>query len=421
LLLGQGCAIITESEWQQRISGIEDGEQDQGPYCPDTLPDIPSDAIVIDQDGFLTLQETLTSAAEGSTFIFESGTYNLGSSEIRIYVDGLTLRSQSGRAEDVVIAGGYADSAIRVDAANLTIADVTLQPNGTAIWAYSAQRAVTGLLVHNVVIVDPLGIAIRATAHVEVDPDDGEITDYYPDNGTVRCSEVRVTTPLACPPACIHGKSVDGWSVHHNRLTGSNCVYPSMGIRFGGGSRDTQIFANEIREFGTGIMLGWVGGSRTYDNRCPDVEEALHYGGSVHNNFVFGAEMGTDFDAGISLWDVCDAPEVLHNTVVSITDPNAASIEWLGEDNKPVLANNLASWRINDRESQGATLDIGNLSHIGDQLDELFVDAEGGDLHLKAGATAIDHSDAEIDLVTDDIDGDPRDDQPDVGADEFVE
>ena len=141
--------------------------------------------------------------------------------------------------------------------------------------------------------------------------------------------------------------------------------------------------------------------------------------GTVRNNVVFADDPGlfasaAGFDNGISLWAACSA-KVLHNTVWSTQAP-FSSIEWRFPGASGVLKNNLASHVLRDRGT-GPFEQAGNLA---DAPAGLFVDAVDGDLHLAPGAaTAVDRgvplAPGEAD---EDIDREPRDEPPDIGADE---
>ena len=79
--------------------------------------------------------------------------------------------------------------------------------------------------------------------------------------------------------------------------------------------------------------------------------------------------------------------------------------------------NNIATHPLREREAATATL-AGNLT---DATTDLFVDVMNGDLHLTTDAAAIDQG-VPLDpgLCDYDIDGEPRDTAPDIGADEHL-
>ncbi len=60
-----------------------------------------------------------------------------------------------------------------------------------------------------------------------------------------------------------------------------------------------------------------------------------------------------------------------------------------------------------------------NIEITGEEVDQYFVDWAGLDLRLAAGSPAIDTGNAEA-APADDVEGNPRDATPDVGAYEYV-
>jgi hypothetical protein len=139
----------------------------------------------------------------------------------------------------------------------------------------------------------------------------------------------------------------------------------------------------------------------------------------IRNNMVFSEHAGSsEHDVGIVIERAHDT-RVEHNTVYYASPDayaNAIEFRWSSTANV-TLANNLTNGRVQPRDGATATLE-GNVT---DAEASDFVDAARGDLHLArcdldgiAGAGA-------SSAVSDDVDGEPRDTPPDVGADECVE
>ncbi|HSA24809.1 MAG TPA: hypothetical protein P5076_25335, partial [Myxococcota bacterium] len=108
--------------------------------------------------------------------------------------------------------------------------------------------------------------------------------------------------------------------------------------------------------------------------------------------------------------------QVAHNSVVS-TGAMFSAVEWRFAASRGIaLVSNLATHPLRAREDAEASLT--------DNLESaplaLFVDAAAGDLHLAADAAqAIDQgAPLAAGLCDDDVDAEPRDAQPDLGADE---
>jgi hypothetical protein len=148
------------------------------------------------------------------------------------------------------------------------------------------------------------------------------------------------------------------------------------------------------------------------------------FNSTVRNNVVFADDAdlfasSTGFDAGIEIENACQA-KLLHNTVYS-TEAPYSSMSWRYETSSGHIANNLLSHNLRERietgEEPADVLAEGNRDYAGS---ELFEDAANGELHLVSDA---DVADAGVPLtadstVTHDMDGEPRDDSPDIGADE---
>jgi hypothetical protein len=93
------------------------------------------------------------------------------------------------------------------------------------------------------------------------------------------------------------------------------------------------------------------------------------------------------------------------------------SMEYRFGNTSATIANNLVTHDIVQRDGGQAELQ-GNLQGVDTSG---FVDIAGNDLHLSSGSAAIDAGTAlRAGLADEDIDGDPRDGSPDVGADEIA-
>lgn len=161
---------------------------------------------------------------------------------------------------------------------------------------------------------------------------------------------------------------------------------------------------NRIRDCARGIGIGL---------------RAEVYGSIVRNNFVFSSHAGSgEHDVGIVLERAHDTV-VEHNTVYFAHPdayPNAIEYRW-GSTSGLVVRNNLVNRMIRARDGASATVE-GNVTAV---ESEVFVDASAGDLHLARCDVAGVVDAASSTETADDVDGEPRDGEPDVGADECVE
>jgi hypothetical protein len=363
-------------------------------------------------------------AVAGTTIRLADGVYALGGDSIWFHTPGVTFRSASGNAAAVVLDNNYAGGSIlEIAASNVTIAELTLQRAfHHPIHVAPQSGSITGTLIHGVRVIDPgeQGIKINANGTLNAD------------SGVVRCSLVRLTDTgrsfvrNGCYTGGIDGHRARDWRVHDNTIEGFWCGsgLSEHAIHFWTGSRDTVVERNVIRNNARGIGFGLGQGTagRTYtDSPCPGVTNAGHFRGVIRNNFVavndprvFATADG--FDSGIGLEEACSV-EVLHNSVFSTQAP-FSSIEWRFPVTSGRIANNLVSHNLRPRDGAAPTV-AGNVAGAPASL---VVDLPvTGDLHLRSGATAAVDRGVLLPagLADEDIDREPRDATPDVGADEL--
>ncbi|RMG99347.1 MAG: hypothetical protein D6705_03490 [Deltaproteobacteria bacterium] len=370
----------------------------------------------------------VASAAPGTVFAFAPGTYDLsGANLLHVTTPGLVFYGTGDDPEAVVLDAGYGIGEIfLVEAPNTTIANLTAQrafyhpihvTGGT-------DGNTTGTRIYRVRVVDPgqQGIKINASS-----------AGYFSDEGEIACSEIRMTDAgrgfvTDCYTGGIDAHSAWGWTVRDNYIEGFWCDQglSEHGVHFWVTSRDTVVERNVIVDCarGIGFGLGAMGNGKTRvypDDPCPGAGYLGHIDGIVRNNVIVGKRpelfaSASGMDSGVALEQAC-GPIVVHNTVVAL-EPPFVSMEYRFENTSAVIRNNLVTHDIVARDGGQATLS-GNVEQA--PLSE-FVDPASGDVHLVAGAAAVDAGDvlAGEEAVERDIDGDPRDALPDPGADEFV-
>lgn len=374
----------------------------------------------------------VNSATQGTTILIADGTYNLGQSGYYLWIDtpGITLRSESGNREAVILDDNYNGSEIiTVAASNVTIAELTIMRAGThPIHVVSTSNGDTlNTLIYNVHIIDPGQQAVKINPGT---------AGYFTDNGVVACSTIELTDAGRAKVLDINGScytgGVDahqsqGWVVRDNIIKDFWCPngLSEHGVHFWTGSRDTLVERNSFIDNarGIGFGLGESGSERVYsDDPCSGaIGHVGHFDGIIRNNFIFtgraelyASEYGAD--SGISLNQACGA-RVLHNSVAFTSSPFSA-IEWRFTNTDVDLINNLVTHNLMDRG--GSADQSGNLSQ---QPLSLFVDGPNGDLHLDQSASvAIDQG---IPVASgdcnDDYDGETRPigSARDIGADEY--
>jgi len=393
----------------------------------DPLPPPTGNVINVYPSGVGTLAAIVAGAASGDTILLHDGTYDLRQT-LQFSTPGVSLRSASGNRNAVIIDGGYTASSgydtgflIQIWASDVTIADLTLRyAYYHPIQIYGPGTPITGILIHNVRIIDPGEQAIK------INPSGVGYIDF----GTIECCAIELTdfgrTQIRndCYTGGIDVHQARGWLVRRNYVKGFWCDLglSEHGIHFWKGCRDTVVEENVIVDCarGIGYGLGSSGTARTYpDNPYPGVDFMGHIDGIIRNNFVaatdfdlFASEYG--FDTGVSL-EQSHGTEVLHNTVASTTDPASSSIEWRFSNTLVHAANNLVSYLLLTRDGAVATVE-GNIESAPLSW---FENVPTGDLHLTALATTPVDGGVHLGGLCDtDFDDDLRDSQPDVGADE---
>jgi len=357
------------------------------------------------------LRATIAGAAPGTTILLHDGFYDMsgGDSIHRLVFSnpGLTLRSFSGDREGVILDGGYVTGELlSIQASDTTIADISLRrAYYHPIHASGPDLPISNVLIHNVHIIDPGEQAVK------VNP----VGAGTVDQSTLECSHLELTDagrPFIrnnCYTGGLDAHAATGWLVRRNRIEGFWCDtgLSEHGIHMWRQCQDTVVEENLIIDCARGIGFGLGPGADG------------HTGGVIRNNFVAAGDPGlfaspSGFDSGISLWGA-EGAQAYHNTVASTLAPSASSIEWRYISTSVTLANNLVTDRIWDR---------GGVSHLATNTEyaplSLFADVAAGDLHL------VDPDSGPVDTGTPltpglaalDFDSLPRDDTPDIGADE---
>lgn len=392
------------------------------------LPPPAGEVIDVDPTAADELRAIVAGAASGTTILLADGFYDLaggdGSHRLSFETPGVTLRAASGERDAVILDGGYVTrELVSILASDVTVADLTLMRafDHPLHLSGTPGNPITGVLLHNLRIVDPGQQAVK------INP----IDDGYVDDGVIECSSIELTDAGraeirdSCYTGGVDAHQAWGWVVRRNRIAGFWCDdgLSEHAVHFWKGSRDTVVEENVIVDCarGIGFGLGSSGVSRTYpDDPYPGVGYLGHIDGMARNNFVAAADprlfaAPDGFDTGIGLEQARGA-RVLHNTVASTSAPRSSSIEWRFDNTLVEIANNLASDRLLARDGASATL-AGNIDFC--PLTWL-ADVGAGDLHLTAAAAGA--VDAGVPLAPGladfDIDVEVRDARPDVGADE---
>jgi hypothetical protein len=244
-------------------------QQSCSPLPPPTGP-----TIEVAPSEVAQLRAVVANAASGTTILLQDGTYDLSSgdekSRLSFETANVTLRSRSGNRDAVVLDGNYGTSElISIYASNVTIADLTLMRayNHPIHVSGFAGNPISGILIHNLRIVDPREQAIKVNPNV----------DGYVDNSTIECCSIELTDTGrthvnpdsgGCYTGGIDVHQAQGWVVRRNRIEGFWCDtgLSEHGIHFWKCSRDTLVEENVIVDCARGIGFGLTssGSCRTY-------------------------------------------------------------------------------------------------------------------------------------------------------------
>ncbi len=415
-------------------SGDETGEPETGVQPPEPEPGVPlsdpcpplpepiGEIIMVGPEQAAELPGIVGSAPAGSTVMLTPGMYPIDSA-LYVNAPNVTVRSSTGRPEDVVIDGQRIAGTIAfIQQPRTTLAELTFQrPTQHLVHiSGSEEGAAHGVIGYRLRLRDPGASAFKVNPSAEGQP---------ADDGVFACSSIELTDSgraelgAECDSVSgFAGIATFGWLVRDNTVEGLWCEtgYAGSAIRFFETSAHNIIERNVVHDCVSGIMLGLYDdyeARREYESVPCGEGYFDHVGGVVRNNMVTATGTGiaasdNGFDTGIGLWNVCDAT-VVHNTVVSAID-TFNSIEYRFTRTQARVVNNLVTDEILDRDDAGVPV-------AGNAVVDLnqFVDPLAGDVHLVEGASAIDAGiQLGDDTVLHDIDGDPRDDQPDIGADE---
>ena len=391
-------------------------------FC-DPLPTNPSDTVITvtpSQAG--QLSSIVYNAQSGTTILLEDGTYSV--SPLQFHTANVTLRSKSGNRDSVILDGNYSTGEIvYISADHVTIADLTIRRA-----LYHPVHVVGGghyATLYNLHIID------GKEQFVKVNNDSNGYTDY----GTLACSLLEMTdagraylqahpTPgFDCYTGGLDAHQSWGWTIRDNTIQGIYCTNGGLAehaIHLWNSSREPTVERNRLinNARGVGFGLGSSGGQRVYpDNPLAGSglapADVQHIGGIIRNNFVYANI--PQFDTGIGLeqaWNV----SVYHNTVYSTNGGLGIDIRFAHSN--PIVKNNLLNPGISLRDGGSPRESAANVS----ASQNMFVNLSGGNLHLLSTATqAINKGVSLAGAVPADIDGDSRDAQPDVGADEMAQ
>lgn len=390
-----------------------------------------------------TLREVVNGAQDSDIIELEDGTYTFPEASGANSYTGLyftkanvTLRSRSGDASAVILDSEYRDlggstAPITISAPGITIMDLSVKRSIFHLIHISGDKG-DDTVVQNVRLIDGGQQFFKSSAG------SGTI-----DDGVISCSDFTMTAQgrdnawgyggqngnTTCYTGGIDTHEAKNWKVTDNRFEGIYCnaggvqrpAHGKKGDQRGGMTYTGGLSEHAIHMWDSPQGSGHLVARNQIINCARGIGfgfRAEVYGAKVLNNMIFTEHAGSrEHDVAISLERAHDSL-VAHNTVMA-THPQAysSSIEYRFNSTANLkLLNNLTSHRIRSRDNAQGTLD-GNVTEA---KADWFKDAPSGELHLKSCDIVVIAGKAEVSEVMDDLDGQPRGQSPDVGADQCV-
>ncbi|HUU89783.1 MAG TPA: right-handed parallel beta-helix repeat-containing protein [Phycisphaerae bacterium] len=365
-----------------------------------------------------TVEELFLAADEvqpGGTILVADGHYMMPR-YFELHTDNVTLRSESGRRERVVLDGARSRHGELVGitgCSGVTVADLSIQNvkwNGFKINSdrFATRVTVYNCIIHNVWQRGIKGPAVRADDRARFRPSDCRVQYclFYNDRPKTFSDDPADT------PGNFGGNYVGGMDIMYpRRWTISDNVFIGIQGRTRAArgavflwhdAEDCVVERNIIIDCDSGICLG-------NSHRKPETE--IHCTRCVvRNNFVTRCP-----EQGI-LADYTRDCRIVHNTIHD-PNPRLKRLIRLVHDNEGlVVAGNLLSGPPMRIETTSRIEIRGNVTA---DLAQAFVGARLGNLHLKHRVPGVVDAAQPSADVTRDIDRHERDARPDVGAHEF--
>jgi hypothetical protein len=408
-------------------SGGSGGEPacDPAPPCSETISG-PTVNVTLSQVN--ELAALVANAAPNTTLVLESGTYLL-TAVLTINTEGITIRSASGVASDVVLDGNAAPVIIAIGAPNVTLRDITVKNafDSAVLIGSGAGKTVERARLCGVEIIDGGNYFIQSS-----------VDNGWADCGRLERTRLRLSDDLriaTCARGFVVGLTIQGgrrWWVTESEFNDFYCsttlpvvsaadcgaIAPTTGAIFNLGARETVIersrFTNAMRAIAFGYTVTTTAPRAWEDDPFPNMT-IEHYDGLLRNNVIVGHPKC--FDTGIEL-NHARRPSVLHNTVVYTDEIAFAAIDRRYPSTSVEMVNNLVRGLISFRDGAEEVTDQSTV--IVDDLNAVFVSPSTGDFHLLPSASVAIDKGVTNELAGLDMDGEPHDrgSAPDVGADE---
>jgi hypothetical protein len=353
-------------------------------------------------------------ARPGDTILVAPGRYMLPQT-LELRTDDVTLRGETGDRNAAVLDGAdshHGELLAITGCSGATIADLTIQNIRWNGFKLNSDRRAHRVTIYNCVAHNVWQRMVKAPATAERDRDELSPRDcriqycLFHNDRPKRYGDDPEDTADRYQGNYIGGidaMQARGWVISDNVFSG---IRGRTGEARGAiflwmDCRDCVVERNIVVDCDTGICLGnsYRGNATVHCTGCV-----------VRNNFVTGAP-----EAGLFAGFTRDC-KILHNTVHDPASRLGRLIRVLGDDRSLLIANNLLSGAAPLIETRDKIELRGNVSRV---LTDSFVDAAGGNLHLKAEVPGVTGAVSFLADVPDDIDGRLRNRRTDAGAHEY--
>jgi hypothetical protein len=336
----------------------------------------------------------LNNSTPGDTILMANGTYN-AYSYTQVDIENITIKSQSGIRDSVILNGNGMYSGFWIDANNVTIKDITIK-NAEYNCIYT-NDSIDNLHIINCRFIDSGEHFIKIRRGYDPSPSE---------NGIVEDCLFEYSAGVS-PQYYIGG--IDGhfckdWIIRNNvfkNIKSPGATLAGYALHFWNDSENTLVEKNLIINCDRGIGFGLGSSANT--------------GGIIRNNMIY--HDNSTGDVGISL-QISPDTQVYNNSIFLDNDYYSAIECRFTETQNVYIANNLSNKNIWFRDGATGVVEYNNLNAISDW----FIDESNGDLHLSSDTLSqvVDQG-ISISGLIDDFDGDirPQGFGIDIGADEY--
>jgi hypothetical protein len=381
----------------------------QAPLLP------PPSGEVIKVSAVDELFRAVDAAKPGATILLADGRYMMPR-YLEIKTDNVTLRSASGQRDRVILDGAESRHGELVGitrCSGVTIADLTIQNIKWNGFKINSNTNVQNATIYNCVIHNSWQRGVKGVST------HGSPSDIRPRNCRIQYCLFYLDRPKGFSddprdtPKDFNGNYVGGidvmgaknWTISDNVFVGihGRTALARGAIFLWQNSEGCLIERNVITDCDVGIALG--------NSHKPPYIATHCIGFVVRNNFVTRAP-----ESGI-LADYTKDCRIVHNTIHDPQSRPRRLIRLVHDNDGLLVANNLLSGPEMRIETTSTMSIRDNVTKV---LTDRFVNARDGDLHLAGDGDGVVNASPRLADVSQDIDGQPRADRPDIGADEFL-